>query len=120
MWKLDQVAIRLPTRSQDRVWTKRFENRDFIAALKFRTAKAVFPDLEGKLAPLDLAKAQLSKEIRHIGESEYRMQAVFDGLLFEPQHDLAAYSSAIPGGIDGERADFTRGRSVEVQRAATQ
>src|SRR5437899_12784398 len=89
-WNLNQLVVgRAEFRLLGRAGrTQNAQDGDFVAGLKFRTAEAILPCLQGKNAALDHLKADFLKELNYISEGEGGIQFVvlgfFDQCFYEP------------------------------------
>ena len=117
--QLNQFRVRLIDPRKHRIGTERFQHGNLVAALEFRAAEAVFPDLKGELPAFYRMKTEFPKESWNIGECEKRMQAVLDGFLFQRLYDPPSQTLRFNARIDGQRTYFGGGWRIEVQGAAT-
>src|SRR5579862_3308889 len=98
--------------------TQNPRHRDLVATLELRTAQAILPHLQRQRAPLHFFEAHLAKEIRHVSESENRVERKRVSFLDQRLHHAAAYSARLPARIHRQRTNLSRYRTIKMQRPA--
>src|SRR5579863_8448395 len=95
------------------------DHGDFVATLEFWTPQTIFPRLERQFTALDLFEAHFAEEVRHVGESEDRIEQIFARFGNQTVDDPAAHAVSLCGFRHGERTNFSHDRGIKVQRAAS-
>jgi len=75
-------------------------DRNFIAAVEFQTAQAVFPYFEGQFTALDLTEAELVEKSRSVGESKDRFQILSAGFPLERFHQQTSHTMLLKLGLN--------------------